>query len=473
MTTAILFKKHRAGEISKEKFLYEVRRDQQLPFITNMTSYDDAIKILKNKSIVKEASAQDNIHPYTLKRGAEAELLKGGEITNAAYAKAVATATKKLSKDPTAYDDLHISNSAKIKKADAKLGMTPVKGENFTDKNNGMKKIKGFHDVKANTKASKKENKKGNPKGVKMMKESVLSEDLQHDFWDDIKDGKLQIGGMYVVDVEEDNVSVYFRLAGQPAQSGEKTTDIQKAVATYNKESGQWNFSGDIKNKVTMDPESEKTLDYIKGKLGGEKSDNGGLQESLKILKQLLFKKKVKLTEDIENIYEDTHPVYGYGQEVPLPESDVKELGAKTAVVKSIVGGTLELEIEKEGQEPTIIHRQVNVINKAKDDLALQSQTDDKVDLDKKWSDWDKRGEKTFGGVADFPSQIDADRQKKTMGIVEKLRKFLKKDKKKEVDEATEFDAAGKAIFVPDNEANGKEAELKKAGVKYTKKRVQ
>ena len=428
MTTAILFKKHRAGEISREKFLYEVRRDQMLPFITNMTSYDDAIKILKNKSVIKEATAQDNIHPYTLKKGAEAELLKGGEITNVAYAKAVATATKKLSKDPTAYDDLHISNSAKIKKADAKLGMTPVKGENFVDKNNGMKKIKGFHDVKANTKSSKKENKKGNPKGVKIMKESVLSEDLQHDFWDDIKDGKLQIGGMYVVDVEEDNVSVYFRLADQPAQSGEKTTDIQKAVATYNKESGQWNFSGDIKNKVTMDPESEKTLDYIKGKLGGEKSDNGGLQESLNILKQLLFKKKVKLEED-------THPVYGYGQEVPLPESDVKELGAKTGIVKTIVGGTLELEIEKEGQEPTIIHRQVNVINKAKDDLALQGQTDDKVDLDKKWSDWDKRGEKTFAGVVDFPSQIDTDRQKKTMGIVEKLRKFLKKNKKKEVDE--------------------------------------
>jgi hypothetical protein len=67
--------------------------------------------------------------------------------------------------------------------------------------------------------------------------------------------------------------------------------------------------------------------------------------------------------------------------------------------------------------------------------LALQSQTDDKVDLDKKWSDWDKRGEKTFAGVVDFPSQIDADRQKKTMGIVEKLRNFLKKNKKKEVDE--------------------------------------
>ena len=84
MTTAILFKKHRAGEISKEKFLYEVRRDQMLPFITNMTSYEDSIKILKNKGIVKEATAADNIHPYLLKKAVEAELLRGGEITNLA-----------------------------------------------------------------------------------------------------------------------------------------------------------------------------------------------------------------------------------------------------------------------------------------------------------------------------------------------------------------------------------------------------
>ena len=358
MTTAILFKKHRAGEISKEKFLYEVRRDQMLPFITNMTSYDDAIKILKNKSIVKEATAADNIHPYFLKKGVEAELLKGGEITNLAYAKAVATATKKLAKDPTAYDDLQISNSAKIEKADAKLGMTPVKGDNFIDKHNGMKKVKGFHDAKSNTKASKKENKKGNPKGVKMMKEST-----QFD-----------------------------------------------------------------------------------------------------ILKDLL-KKKVELTEDM-------HHTYGMGQEVPLPEADINEFKSQTGIVKNIIGGTLELEIQREGEEPLIINRQTNVIDKAKELANTKSQVDDKEARDKMWSDWDKRGEKTFGGIADFPSKIDADRQKKTMGIVEKLRKFLKKDKKKDVDEATKFKAAGEVMFTPDNMSNDKEAELRKAGVKYTKTKV-
>ena len=321
MTTAILFKKHRAGEITREKFLYEVRRDELLPFITNMTSYDDSIKILKNKGIVKEASAADNIHPYALKKGIEAELLKGGELTNLAYAKATATATKKLATDPTAYDDLHISNTAKIKKADAKLGMTPVKGENFVDKNNGMKKIKGFHPAKSNTKASKKENKRGNPKGVKMMKESA----------------------------------------------------------------------------------------------------------QLDILKDLL-KKKVELTEDM-------HPIYGMGQEVALPEEDVKEFKSQTGIIKNIFGGTLELEIQREGEEPMIINRQTNVIDKAKELAAMKSQADDKQARDNMWSDWDKKGEKTFAGIKDFPSKIDADRQKKTMGIVEKLRKFLKKGDKKEMDE--------------------------------------
>jgi hypothetical protein len=229
---------------------------------------------------------------------------------------------------------------------------------------------------------------------------------------------------MYVVDVEDDNWQVIFRLADEPLQNGQKTRDIQKATATYNKESGQFSISGETKMKspIVNDPESKKTFNYIKGKIGS------GLQESLSILKQLLSKKKVELTEDM-------HPTYGMGQEVPLPEEDAKQYKSKTGIVKDIFGGTLELEIQREGEEPLIINRQVNVIDKAKELVNVKSQADDKDARDNMWSDWDKRGEKTFAGVADFPSKIDADRQKKTMGIVEKLRKFLKKGDKKEMDE--------------------------------------
>jgi hypothetical protein len=223
-----------------------------------------------------------------------------------------------------------------------------------------MKKVKGFHDAKSNTKASKKENKRGNPKGVKMMKES-------------------------------------------------------------------------------------SQLDIRKG---------------------LLSKKKVELTEDM-------HPTYGMGQEVPLPEEDAKQYKSKTGIVKDIFGGTLELEIQREGEEPLIINRQVNVIDKAKELANVKSQADDKDARDNMWSDWDKRGEKTFAGVADFPSKIDADRQKKTMGIVEKLRKFLKKDKKTDVDEAMDIvkgkNAAGEDItldLVPAGKGKQKAQMYKQKGIK-------
>ena len=63
MTTVDLYKKHKSGDISREKFLYEVRRDTRLPFITNLTSYNDAVQILKNKSIIKEEAYPEE-DPY-------------------------------------------------------------------------------------------------------------------------------------------------------------------------------------------------------------------------------------------------------------------------------------------------------------------------------------------------------------------------------------------------------------------------
>jgi hypothetical protein len=63
MTTVDLYKKHKGGEVSREKFLYEVRRDAMLPFITNLTSYSDAVQILKNKGIIREESFPEE-DPY-------------------------------------------------------------------------------------------------------------------------------------------------------------------------------------------------------------------------------------------------------------------------------------------------------------------------------------------------------------------------------------------------------------------------
>jgi hypothetical protein len=51
MTTQELYNKVLAEEVTQQKFLYEVRRDINLPFITSNNNFKDTVKILKNKGI--------------------------------------------------------------------------------------------------------------------------------------------------------------------------------------------------------------------------------------------------------------------------------------------------------------------------------------------------------------------------------------------------------------------------------------
>lgn len=78
MRTIELYRKHKAGDISRDRFLYEVRRDKNLPWITNITSYDDAVKILKNKGVISEAEIKE-LSPQTKYNAA----MKAGDKINA------------------------------------------------------------------------------------------------------------------------------------------------------------------------------------------------------------------------------------------------------------------------------------------------------------------------------------------------------------------------------------------------------
>ena len=87
MTTQELYNKVLSEEVSKQKFLYEVRRDVNLPFITGLNTYEDAVQILKNKGIISEkalatgkqeveiyAKTIDMVNPYEYARGMNFEL---------------------------------------------------------------------------------------------------------------------------------------------------------------------------------------------------------------------------------------------------------------------------------------------------------------------------------------------------------------------------------------------------------------
>lgn len=56
MTIAKLYENHKKGTVSKQAFLYEARKDDNLPWVNNLTSYEDAVKILKNKGIISEVN---------------------------------------------------------------------------------------------------------------------------------------------------------------------------------------------------------------------------------------------------------------------------------------------------------------------------------------------------------------------------------------------------------------------------------
>jgi len=149
MTTAKLYRKYKAGEISRDRFLYEVRRDSNLPWVTNTTSFDDAVKILKNKSIISELDANikadpavDRVNPYFLKAGVQNMLSKEKELTNDSYMKALNKAAKMLAKNPHVFDDLMLKNADEIEKKDAKLQTKEVKKGDLNDTANEMMKVK-------------------------------------------------------------------------------------------------------------------------------------------------------------------------------------------------------------------------------------------------------------------------------------------------------------------------------------------
>jgi len=87
MTTQELYNKVLAEEVTQQKFLYEVRRDINLPFITSSNNFKDTVQILKNKGVISEkklstgkqeveiyAKTIDMVNPYEYTRGMNYEL---------------------------------------------------------------------------------------------------------------------------------------------------------------------------------------------------------------------------------------------------------------------------------------------------------------------------------------------------------------------------------------------------------------
>jgi hypothetical protein len=147
------------GKMSQANFLRNVR--MQFPqYVSNVSSYEDSVKILKGKRILFEAkkpegvyghdpNAEVTLYPnfdtvnYTqLIKGMKFELAQMDEITDANMLLAKKMALKKLTKDPMAYRELVVANQNAVTEMDKTLKMKEVKKGDLVDKANGMKVIK-------------------------------------------------------------------------------------------------------------------------------------------------------------------------------------------------------------------------------------------------------------------------------------------------------------------------------------------
>ncbi len=147
------------GKMSKQNFMRNVR--MEFPqYVTNVTSYDDSIKILKGKRILSEAKQPEGVYGHNpsaevtqypnfdtvnytqLMKGMRYELSLMGEITDENLVLAKKKALKALTKDPMAYRELMIANQKAITKMDQDQNMKAVKKDNLKDKANEMKVVK-------------------------------------------------------------------------------------------------------------------------------------------------------------------------------------------------------------------------------------------------------------------------------------------------------------------------------------------
>jgi len=124
MTTQDLYTKLSTGDITEQKFLYEVRRDINLPFITPMNNFKDTVTILKNKGIISEKQTKlstgkqdveiisktiDMVNPYEYSKGMDIELgveneaVGNVDITEEDIKKAQKKVLKNLTKEPNYY----------------------------------------------------------------------------------------------------------------------------------------------------------------------------------------------------------------------------------------------------------------------------------------------------------------------------------------------------------------------------------
>jgi len=189
MTISESYRDYQNGKINKAQFMERARKDSHLKkLVTNVMTFDDTVRVLKNKGIISEATKPAHeIIPGELRKGINYELGLTYEavpdwdsrfIGKSELDSATKKAMKNLEKDSLYYTKL-IGKGEEPKQeaptADVEFKEGKVQKTDGKIKADGSLKKEVKKDEKSNvqTTLSKKERKKGKPEGVKQLKEGI------------------------------------------------------------------------------------------------------------------------------------------------------------------------------------------------------------------------------------------------------------------------------------------------------------
>ena len=273
MTTKELYKKHKSGSMSNQKFLYEVRRDAHLPWINNLTSYEDAVKILKNKGIINEADGKkygeveiisktiDMVNPYEYSKGMDYELGMATnpvrtDLTEEEVLLAQKKVLKNITKDANYYTRLYAGQKIddtecyKEIEIEGKKLEPNLKAEMKGRKADGYLKKEAIKSPKSNVKVDlgKKEAGTKKPKGVSEFKDKGVTGSFKT-----IKEGIEEIIREKLAQKKVNEVTG--KEAKEIAQlTGTRDSIVQKFIDDYNLNAKNlFNFIAKGEEKVKKD----------------------------------------------------------------------------------------------------------------------------------------------------------------------------------------------------------------------------
>lgn len=423
MTTIKLYRKHKAGDISRDRFLYEVRRDKNLPWVTNITSYDDAVKILKNKGIISEAEIEE-LSPQTKYNAAMKAVDRSYLSDNPSdidRKKAVRQGNKFVSEiDPVlkkAVEDFgnNLGFNTKIEKGGTGNKLEPIvqilMGRDLREPQIKVVITKNSDKIEGGNNLPDEAAERRLGTLIKQIQQKELDVELKSDSLNEVDNN-------VPTDPAVDRVNPYYLKRGvQMLLDKEKELTNDSYIKALNKaalmlQKNPHAFDKEMFANAEDVEKADAKLETEEVKKSNHKNKANEMKKvKVKALKEAAIGELKDYLKKKEQINEDSHYKHHIGSEVHTPDGEGK--------IIEIVGGTFTVEM-KDGTHKDF---QINTIDhftqKAQEELPVQKPQPDQTVKDM-WANW--KGN-TFGGMVGDPEHF-----KKPLDL-SKLKEYIAKHK--------------------------------------------